>query len=279
MSRSGPYVRAFAVGAVWFTAVAVRMVSRHPGGWPGYPLRDLFVLVVAWVVTALLLGVVATRFERLRSWWTIGVGTVAGSLLVMWLMVLSVESRNKLPARPSFKSTDEMMAYLAAEVTKWVKKDREVELDYSLESVKTIEEELARISKEVNRANPQRGTFGIALGYGAYIGETFRRRDGGSWAVDHPAGGAQSYPLTTRSNATAFPVGWCWKRLTQGEEDNVYYKALAFAEAGAIGTNGAAGDLQGRQVQETTARRGGTGANQPLGSETNRTTAASDSDR
>ena len=36
-----------------------------------------------------------------------------------------------------------------------VKKDRGVDLDYSVDSIKVVEEELARVSKEVDNANPQ----------------------------------------------------------------------------------------------------------------------------
>ena len=128
-----------------------------------------------------------------------------------------------------------MMAYFATEATKWVKKDRGIDLNYSLESIKIIEEELGRVFKDLDRTNPPRGTFGLATGYGAYVGEVFRRRDGGSWAVDHPTGGQRSYPLTTKSNGVIFPIGWCWKRLTVGEEDNVYHKVLLLsASAGSI---------------------------------------------
>jgi len=136
---------------------------------------------------------------------------------------------------PNFKSTDELMAYLATEATKWVKNDRGIDLDYSIESIQTIDEELARLSKEVNKTNPQKGTFGTALGYGAYVGEVIRRRAGGSWAADHPAGGPHSYPLTITSNRVIFPVGWCWKRLTGGEEENVYTKAKLFTGGDKIG--------------------------------------------
>jgi hypothetical protein len=156
---------------------------------------------------------------------------VVGSFVVLGLMLLSIQRAYAPPAPAEFKNTDEKMAYFATEATKWVKKDRGIDLDYSVDSVKVIEEELARVAKDVDKANPQKGTFGLAAGYGAYIGEVFRRRDGGSWAVDHSVGGPGSYPLTTKSNTTIFPVGWCWKRLTVGEEDNVYHKALQFSES------------------------------------------------
>ena len=230
MITSNPYFRAFIVGAVWFGAVAIKMVSQHSRPWQTYPFRNLVVLVVAWAVTALLIGVAATHFQKLRSWGSTALATMAGSFLVMGLMMLTTEWAVRSPPAPKFKSTAEMMTYFAAETTKWVKRDRGIDLDYSLESVRIVEEELDRISKDVDKTNPKRGTFGIALGYGAYIGEVFRRRNGGAWNVDDPTGGAGSYPLTTTTNGIIFPVGWCWKRLINGEEDNVFHKATAFAD-------------------------------------------------
>lgn len=223
---SNPYFRAFAFGAVWFAAIAVKMISRHSGPWSTYPLRNLMVLVGAWIITALLLGAAATHFQRLRSWAGIGLGTVAGSFVVLGLMLFTVQRIYGAPRTPQFQSTDQMMVYFAGEAAQWVQKDRGITLDYSLESVRIVEEELGRIAKDVDGANPKAGTFGIAMGYGAYIGEIFRRRDGGSWAADHPIGGQNSYPLTLNTNNVIFPVGWCWKRLTSGEEDNVYHKAM-----------------------------------------------------
>ena len=234
MDTRRPYLRTFGFGAIWFGCVAVTMLSRHPGDWASYPPRNFVVLIVAWVLTALLLGWVATRFEWLRCWVAVGLGTLVGSLVVLGSMLLIVQRAYQPAAPANFKNTDEMMVYLAGEAAKWVKADRDIELDYSVESIKVVEEELSRIAKEINRENPQQGTFGTAMGYGAYVGETFRRRDGGSWTTDHPTGGERSFPLTLKSNTVIFPVAWCWKRLVNGEEDNVYHKALLFESAGGL---------------------------------------------
>src|SRR2546421_4009287 len=87
VSISSPYFRAFVAGALWFSVIAVKMVWRHPGHWSTYPPRNWVVLVVAWVITALLLAIAATHFQKMRSWWCVGLGTVAGSFLVLWLML------------------------------------------------------------------------------------------------------------------------------------------------------------------------------------------------
>src|SRR5688500_18911353 len=156
--RSSPYFRSFVVGAVWFAMVGWTMVSRHPGHWSIYPPRNLIVVVVAWMITAALLGVAAAQWERMRSWVVIGLGTIAGSILVMRAMLFTMNMTGGVALAPQkFESTDAMMVHLANEATKWVEKDRGVRLDYSFDSIKIIEEELARISKEVDKANPQRG--------------------------------------------------------------------------------------------------------------------------
>ena len=229
MSTARPYCRTFLVGTIWFAAIGTQQVAHHSGHWTTYPRVKLVILAIAWILTALLSGVVVTRFEKLRSWWTVGIGTVAVSFAVLGLMLVTVERIYGRGAPPKFETPDQMMKYAAAETAKWVKKDRGIDLDYSLKSIQVIEEELARIAKEVNKTNPQQGTFGLAMGYGAYIGEVLRRRHGGSWAVEQ-TGGAGSYRLTTKSNTVIFPVNWCWKRLINGEEDNVYHKAVLFNE-------------------------------------------------
>jgi hypothetical protein len=177
MATSSPYLRPLVLGAVWFAAVALKMVSRHPGHWSTYPPRNFVVLVIAWIITALVVGAVATRWERL---------------------------------------------------------------------------------------------------YGAYIGEVFRRRSGGSWAADHPIGGEQSYPLTTKSNGTMFPVGWCWKRLTVGEEDNVYHKAMLFWQPGNLLTNAAPDGSLTIQIQTGAEPVGGANGSQPVRPEGKGTSTVAD---
>ncbi|MGZ8920963.1 MAG: hypothetical protein ACXW3L_08260, partial [Limisphaerales bacterium] len=66
-----------------------------------------------------------------------------------------------------------------------------------------------------------------------------------------PNGGEQSYPLTTSNNVTIFPVGWCWKRLTIGEEDNVYTKAKLFSMGLDAITNSMTGGLEDRKSETT----------------------------
>src|SRR5262245_31681509 len=106
---SNPYFRSFVAGAVWFMAMALKMVSRHPGHWSTYPPQNLVVLVFGCVITALLLGTAARRLERLRSWWCVGLGTVAGWFAVLGLMIVTMDAMHGRPTPPKFNNADEMM--------------------------------------------------------------------------------------------------------------------------------------------------------------------------
>ena len=225
MNIANPFVRTLLVGSIWFVALALKMVSRHSGHWSTFPLGNLRFGALASIVTAVLLGFAGIRFQALRSWAIIALSTVVGWFAVMGLILALAPSGPKQAELPKFATTDEMMVYFAGEATKWVKQDKAIDLNYSMDSIKVVEEQLAGLSQRVDKSNPQKGMFGQAMGYGAYIGEVVRKHYGGTWAVDHPVAGARSYPLTTKSNQVIFPVGWCWKRIINGGEDNVYLKA------------------------------------------------------
>ena len=179
------------------------------------------------LISGLLVGLIASRFERWQSWWTIGAGTIVGWFALMGLMLLIMRLAYPTTNDPKFSNAGEMMKYFASEAAQWVKQDKGIDLNYSFDSINLIEEQLAQLSKTVDKANPQPGMRGQAMGYGAYVGEVLRRKDGGFWSADHPNAGERSYPLTLKSNIVVFPVMWSWKRIINGEEDNVYHKAVA----------------------------------------------------
>ncbi len=226
---TNPFARSLLIGFLWLIVVIMASLSRHPGTFADYPSHRLFLLVLISAITAAQLGVIARHFEKLRSWTGIFIGTMVGWFIVVALMLLvgKFYSAPDEEPLPQFASTDAMMTDFANEAVKWVKQDRGITLDYSPESIKIIEEELARIHKtSLVKAGPP-VIMGTAIGYGAYVGEVIRRRDGGTWAEDHPQGGPKSYPLRlTKQEYTIFPVTWCYKRLVNGEEDNMYTKFI-----------------------------------------------------
>jgi hypothetical protein len=105
-------------------------------------------------------------------------------------------------------------------------------LDYTPESVEQVEAVLEKLYGAVPRGVLAR-LFGrgpsaadistMSKMYGAYIGECIRRKWGGQWEVDHPVAGPRSFPISSRGHQS-FPLGWCYKRLQNGPEDNVWHK-------------------------------------------------------
>ena len=237
MKATNPFFRSFVVCGLWQIAVGYRMLLHYRWDWSAVPQPYFVTLTVTWIISALLVGLAASHFQFLRSWLPISLVSIASTFVVVFAMLGLTKAIYPSKARTSFRSAEEKMIYMAKEAANWVKADKSIDLDYTIESIEVVEGQLARLSESINRTNPPPGTYGQAIGYGSYIGEVFRRRDGGVWAEDHPTSGAKSFPLTIKSNSTIFPIAWCWKRIMNGGEDNVYHKALLFSAAGGVPTN------------------------------------------
>jgi hypothetical protein len=112
-----------------------------------------------------------------------------------------------------------------------------VDLDYSVESLKVIEAILAAAHEQIPRGPASEGArtgpsqeslATISKGYGGYIGEVIRRRHGGSWEIN--TGLLPQPAIALRVNESViFPPQRVYNRLTNGPEDNVwdYYRVLA----------------------------------------------------
>jgi len=116
------------------------------------------------------------------------------------------------------------MIELADAAVRMARDDHATTLDYSVESVKDVETILGTLyDQSAKQALNQDQQVYFAVRYGAYIGEVIRREWGGKWERDHPVAGPGSLPIESRDHES-FPVGWCFKRLKNGPEDNVWHK-------------------------------------------------------
>lgn len=121
-------------------------------------------------------------------------------------------------------SFPEKVAYFQHEAVSIAKEQYGMSLDFSPASVQNVETILGKLHDEYHRRNTTEGQNGLALAFGAYIGEVTRREAGdGRWAPDDPNFGVGSMPLYWRGHTT-FPVSWCLKRLVNGDVDNVWIK-------------------------------------------------------
>lgn len=107
--------------------------------------------------------------------------------------------------------------------------DYDADLDFSNKSIDEIERILGDIFKQTGGTNiSKRELVILSMIFGSYIAEVVERNfDGGRLEKDHPQVGQDSYPYYL-GPSVFFPINWCYKRLTNGEEDNVSDKYEAF---------------------------------------------------
>jgi hypothetical protein len=131
----------------------------------------------------------------------------------------------QVPAPPT--DPNQFMPDIAAHAVQ-VAQEQGKTLDYSPKSVKIVESILGELHEaHVKGSLSDDQVKVMALRYGAYIGEVLRRTYGGTWATDHSVAGPRSYPIRWKKHES-FPVGWCGKRILNGDEDNVWFKFQVF---------------------------------------------------
>lgn len=146
-------------------------------------------------------------------------------LVVVVLFLLGYGlSRRRRTQSPAPSNDPNVFVPLMADRAVQFAKGRGKVLDYSPESVKAVESLLGELHDlRVKQQLSDRDVNDHALHFGAYIGEIIRRKFGGSWATDHPVAGPKSFPIHFLGG-DSFPVGWCGKRILNGDEDNVWFK-------------------------------------------------------
>jgi hypothetical protein len=108
-----------------------------------------------------------------------------------------------------------------------IQKRAGIKLDYSPDSIKKVEEVLGKIHEEYQQTKPTSGVQGLAMAYGAYIGEVIKRSEPNvKWKQSDSIGGQNSYPLNW-NGGSSYVCAWCYRRITNGDEDNVWLKCTA----------------------------------------------------
>lgn len=131
---------------------------------------------------------------------------------------------------PSHATISEMMESYAAEA---VRKGREfnVTFDYSESSLQALEPILTQIAarrpkpkdSEAASSDPaDQALDADSRMWGAYLGETIRRLWGGDWGVETYPGTMAPVISVDIGGAKLFPVMKIYRRLTQGENENVW---------------------------------------------------------
>lgn len=105
------------------------------------------------------------------------------------------------------------------------KAEFDAELDYSPESVETVELILATVHQQhVEVPISDIELTRHALKWGGYVGEVIKRVRPAEWKPNSKIGGEGSFPIVYEDKNESFPVRWCYKRIVNGEADNVWNK-------------------------------------------------------
>ena len=104
----------------------------------------------------------------------------------------------------------------------------QIELDYSEESLKQVENILERLDGSIDRGGAPGAVPSdvdaeeLCKMWGGYLGEVVRRRWGGEWVLEtYPGGNVLTVALST-PGGTVFPSLKIYRRLNQGAGENVW---------------------------------------------------------
>jgi hypothetical protein len=131
----------------------------------------------------------------------------------------------KFPPTPEFAAQHaELMVQAAKDVSG-------VDLDFSPESIATVDE----IVEQLRQDGVTEEQVGETLfGFGCYLGEVLVRRNGAVWRAsdDTPMRDAAGFQMVVDLGSDRFcnPIGKVFKRLANGQEDSLPYFYQLFAQ-------------------------------------------------
>ena len=131
---------------------------------------------------------------------------------------------------------DHYMASLAGNAVERAKSGYGITLDYSPDSVKEVEKLLAiKYNMQKTRPMAERDVEDAAHLWGAYIGEVMKRKRPAHWMRDSAAAGADALPIVYNDRrGESYPCAWVYRRLKNGEEDNVWVKFTLISQPGGL---------------------------------------------
>jgi hypothetical protein len=123
--------------------------------------------------------------------------------------------RQKLESR-SFPTLTAMMEGYAEAAVEIAKSDYQRPLDYSEESINSLDEIIVLLSE-----SPEIDLDFESRLWGSYLGEVLRRRYAGNWEMTQYPGGQVAVPAVEVRGSRLFPLMKVYRRLTLGEEEDL----------------------------------------------------------
>jgi hypothetical protein len=156
------------------------------------------------------------------------------AILLVALAIIAglwLRTNGKRTPERKFASTDEFVQWLAGEAVKDAWEQNRTKLDYSVESIKTVEQILSGVHDQYAKDASSVSAKGLGSAYGAYIGEVIRRSEPGAHWDRDDALGEKTYPIIWGPGAGhSYPMAWCIRRILNGSEDNVWVKYRALKD-------------------------------------------------
>ncbi len=123
----------------------------------------------------------------------------------------------------TLKSTDNYIQGLASQAVNNAERENHIHLDYSVESIKTVDRILGRVHEAYVKNPKSVGVSDLSSIYGAYVGEVIRRTESSArWKRDNEPGGENSYFLVWGQTLRAYPVRWCQARIMSGDKASIW---------------------------------------------------------
>ena len=100
-----------------------------------------------------------------------------------------------------------------------------IKLDFSIDSVKRVEEILSYVNNDYKKNDKYEGINGLSLEFAAYIVEVIEKNIVvGEWKRDSREFGKETFPYDLGNGDIIFPYTWCLKRIYEGETEIIWFK-------------------------------------------------------
>jgi hypothetical protein len=135
--------------------------------------------------------------------------------------------------RLKYEATPANAPRFAADMVRVAQQVSEVALDYSVASLKNVDDIIEGMRSEGSTCQQIAETL---FGFGCYVGEVFVRQAGGSWRATEstPMAKFGGFPLVVHMPNGSYcnPIGKAFKRLENGVEDSLPYFYTVFSKGG-----------------------------------------------
>lgn len=145
-------------------------------------------------------------------------------LVIFALAIVILRGRQHFASQGADKLAQAMSA-LAAEAAREAQSKYGFHLDYSPDSVQLVEKILSMLHADHARTPFSEDRLSDeAHRWGAYIGRVVKSLKSARWEHDSRHAGKGALPLIYDTDAECYPCAWCYRRIKDGPEDNVWHK-------------------------------------------------------